>query len=259
MSVAGGRRGRRGGTSQSRGDQLRAKHGGQRPAPRKRNAEKASRAPGPATPAPPLPPLRLGFARGVSPGKWADRWARAVRDQPLELVPLPYGYGTRAVDDQAQDPAQIDVLIERAAPGQRPGDSDRHAMLLYAEDVALVLSADHDLADQDRLAPDDLALVRLLDHTDHPDAWPEAAPWDDPSWKPQRLNAALDLVSTGAGAILLPSQLARHLAGKREHAVVPVDGLEGSTVWATWAVDRDADDVQHLVGIMRGRTSRSSR
>ena len=69
-------------------------------------------------------------------------------------------------------------------------------------------------------------------------------------------------VGTGAGAILLPLPLARHLAGKRTHAVIPVydeKPLMGTQIWATWSVERDAGDVQQLVGIMRGRTARSQR
>lgn len=197
-----------------------------------------------------------------------------MRNQPLELLPLPLGFGTRplpgADDDADPGAARVDVLLERTAPGSRPEGSDepersRHAIRLYEEAVALVVPAGHELADQRGIAPDDLQLVTLLDHADHSPQWPAAEPWTDPSWTPRDPVAALELVATGAGAILLPLPLARHLTRKRAHAVVPIDGagsdapLSGSEVWASWDVERDGNDVQRLVGIMRGRTSRSSR
>lgn len=203
-------------------------------------------------------PLRLGFARGTSPNKWAERWERATRSA-LELVPLEVPFGL----DPAAD---IDVMLERTAPEERPvGTADprtRHAVRLYEEAVVVVVPAGHELAGYESAGLDELALVGLLDHADHPSAWPDPEPWTDPSWKPADPAAALQIVATGAGAILLPLPLARHLSRKREYVVIPVDeaaGLPGTDVWASWDVERDADDVQHLVGIMRGRTARSSR
>ncbi|MBK0420558.1 LysR family transcriptional regulator [Leucobacter sp. CSA2] len=164
-------------------------------------------------------------------------------------------------------------MIERAAPGAFPAgtrgdDRRRHALRLYTEALALVVPADHELAELESLTTAELTGhladgdVTLLDHPDHSAEWPAAEPWADPSWKPRDPAAALQLVAAGTGAILLPLPLARHLVAKREHAVLALHGepeLAQSTIWATWALDRDAADVQQLVGIMRGRTARSSR
>lgn len=225
-------------------------------------AKKRNAAP-PATPAPiDLPPIRLGFVRGVAPSKWAERWARSVRDQALELVPV----GLHDVDAAR---TELDMLLERVAPGQTPPGSDeaqrtRHAMRLYEETIALVVAADHELAKQPDVSLEDLALVKLLDHPDHCSGWPAPEAWNDPTWMPGDANATLELVETGLGGALLSLPLARHLAHKRAHAVIPVahDGvslLPGTEIWASWRVDRDGDDVQRLVGTLRGRTARSSR
>lgn len=208
--------------------------------------------------------LRLGFARGIAPNKWAKRWVLARPEHPLELVPLPvlFGSGVTAghggTDHDGSEPP-IDVMLERARPGQRP-EAD-HAILLYTEAVALVVAADHELAESDAFDTADLGLVHLLDHSDHSPDWPDPAPWADPSYAPENARAALDLVTAGLGAMLLPLPLARHLTRKREHAVLALRGahLAGSTVWASWAAERDDADVQQLVGILRGRTARSSR
>lgn len=209
-------------------------------------------------------PLRVGFARGVAPAKWERRW-RAASARPLELVPLDLAFG-----ETSGPSADVDVVIMRTGHGATPAGSEgsartRHAIRLYTESVALVVAAGHELAKLPAVSPAELALVPLLDHPDHAAGWPAAEPWADPSWRPAGPRAALELVATGAGGILLPLPLARHLTRKREHAVLPVRAeageaeLAGSTVWAVWPVDRDSADVQQLAGILRGRTARSSR
>lgn len=180
-----------------------------------------------------------------------------------------------AGDPTTGTPAPLDVVIERTHPGSRPADTDgpnrtRHAIRLYREAVALVLPIDHELADPTRggateVEVADLDLVTLLDHPDHAPEWPRPQPWADPAWMPRDAAAALALVATGAGGVLLPLPLARHLAARREHAVIPVVAAPGdpqlaaTEIWATWALDRDAPDIQQLAGIMRGRTARSQR
>lgn len=217
-----------------------------------------------AAPAAPieLPPITLGFVRGVAPSKWAERWERSVREQPLELAPVD-------LHEVEAARAEVDVLLERVAPGQIPPGSDesrrtRHAMRLYEETIALVVPADHELSKQTEVSLEDLALVKLLDHPDHFSGWPEAEAWQDPAWMPGDAKATLDLVATGLGGALLAQPLARHLAAKRTHAVIPVahNGdslLPGTEIWASWRVERDGNDVQRLVGTLRGRTARSSR
>ncbi|MBN9612700.1 MAG: hypothetical protein J0H64_04425, partial [Actinobacteria bacterium] len=188
------------------------------------------------------PALRLGFARGVAPSKWARRWAESGA-VPLELIPLPAS--GRRIDG-------LDVVLERVAPGAQPegtgaqpegasaqpegtgaqpegtedggaegnrtgndraeGDgAERHAVRLYSESIALVVAADHELAGEESVDLDALQLVKLLAHPDHAPQWPEPEAWKDPSWAPADAAAALELVATGLGAILLPLPLARHL------------------------------------------------
>ena len=205
--------------------------------------------------------MRLGFVRGAAPNRWAKRWQQ-VTGAPLELVPVSshFGHPDRAA-------TEVDVLIERTRPGQRPAETTprdvpaaRHALHLYTEALALVIDADHELASSTEVTLEELALITLVDHPDHDTSWPAAQPWSDPAWMPAHARAAMDLVATGAGAILLPLPLARHLSSKREHAVVPVrTDRPAADMWATWAVDHDTDDVQQLIGVMRGRTARSSR
>lgn len=221
------------------------------------------------------PPLRMGFARGVAPSKWERRWRAAVPGRNLELVPLNMAFGRTS-----ELAADCDVVIERTAPGAVPegaaehgsvvaastSDSGepitRYAMFLYAESMGLVVPKDHELAKESAVRMTDLLHATLLDHPDHSPEWPAAQPWADPEWMPKNVRAALQLVATNLGCILLPIPLARHLINKKEHVIIPIIAdppLAGPGVWATWRVGRDASDVQQLAGILRGRTSRSSR
>lgn len=207
-------------------------------------------------------PLTLGFVRGVAPEKWARRWTSVRRRRPLNLVPLP------EIGDV--DPASTDMTLVRSWPGQAPSrsrgaDRTRHAVQLYEEAVALVVSVHDEAAQLRSLSVDELALVSLIDHPWHDPSWPSPKPWKDPSWRPTSIAAALDIVTTGLGGILLPGPLARHLTRKRDHRIVHVsegpsgERLPGSLVWATWEVARDSNEMQELIGVLRGRTVRSSR
>lgn len=206
-------------------------------------------------------PLRLGFARGVAPSKWANRWKAIFPETPLELVPLtPAG-----LLPAGEEP--VDVRLERVAPLGEAEDSSgedrtRHGVRLYVESIALVLPVEHELAEATVIEPDDLALVKLLDHPGHAAEWPAPEPWADPSWAPKNVRAALELVGTGLGGILMPLPLARHLAGKRTHVIVPLSPvfeLPGTEIWASWDRTRDDAVVQQFIGVLRGRTGRSSR
>lgn len=219
-------------------------------------------------------PLRLGFVRGTSPAKWAQRWTEARPDRVLEMFPLGFD-GLPARTPEGERPAPPDVTLERVRPGERPAstspDTDakprgerRLAVRLYTEAVALVVPADHELAETSASGVDldTIRLLPLLDHPDHAPQWPAAAPWEDSSWKPKHAAAAAELVATGAGVILLPLPLARHVARGREHAVLPLPAeaeLPSTEIWASWPEHLDGDDIQQLIGIMRGRTARSSR
>lgn len=207
--------------------------------------------------------ITLGFTRGVAPSKWVKRWMVVSPEQPLTIVPFPRPYGRPGNSDG------YDMLLERTAPGATPagatGDAERthHALRLYTEALALVLPKGHDLAGEESISLAEIAErsdVRILDHPNHAPEWPAAETWEDPAWMPADLRGALEIVATGLGGILMPAPLARHIIDKHSHISIRVsDPVPGGEIWASWRVDRDAPDVQHLAGVMRGRTARSSR
>ena len=201
--------------------------------------------------------LQLAFVRGIAPSRWADRWNSVRRRRRLELMPVDAHFDA--------DPGGADVALVRAMPrdvpaGSREEPRTRHAVQMYEEAVALVVESDHDLADERAIDVADLDLVRLLDHPAHDASWPAPEPWADPAWKPASLTGALELAGTGLGGILMPLPLARHIGNKKLHRVIEVTGeITGTRVFATWRVERDDNEIQELIGVLRGRTSRSSR
>ena len=220
--------------------------------------------------------IRLGFARGIAPSKWADRFAAAFPERRLELVPVDTAYGRGGASRDDVDRAHVndtetvefetvDVMLERTLPGRSPEGVDqgsRRAIGLYVETIALVVPAEHELAEVGSIEVSEVSLVTLIDHPWHAPEWPAAEPWVDPVHMPQRLTGALALVSTGLGGVLAPRTLARHLGNKREQTIVTLTGepiLPGTTVWATWDADHDSAHLQDLIGVLRGRTARSSR
>ena len=201
--------------------------------------------------------LQLAFVRGIAPSKWADRWNAVRSRRRLELMPVDAHFDAT--------PAQADVTLVRAMPGAYPAGSrdgvrTRHAVQMYEEAVALVVDADHDLAHEVNLDAAELDLVRLLEHPWHDASWPAAEPWADLEWRPKSLGGALEIVATGLGGILMPLPLARHIQNKKLHRILEVTGdIDGTRVFATWSIDRDDDEIQELIGVLKGRTARSSR
>lgn len=203
-------------------------------------------------------PIKMGFVRGVSPDKWVKRWHEVRSRKPLEIVPIAHGWDPHH-SDEAKD---CDLLLVRVQEGSQPEDAglNRHAVAMYTEKLGLIISKAHELADQASASAEDLELLNLLDYEGYDSGWPEPQLWQDPSYRPKNLNGALDLVKAGLGSTLAPLPLARLAADKREHRVLEVTAeLPSATIFATWLVDRDGNDIQELIGVLRGRRSRSSR
>jgi len=65
-------------------------------------------------------------------------------------------------------------------------------------------------------------------------------------------------VAAGTGIVLVPLSVAR-LHHRKDVVHRPVTDLEPTTVALAWLRERDAEDTQAFVGVVRGRTANSSR
>jgi DNA-binding transcriptional LysR family regulator len=195
----------------------------------------------------PPTPLRVGFVTGATPDKWARAW-REQRREPLELVPLTEAEQERAVRDGVVDMALVRLPVDR---------DGLHTVRLYDEVAVVVAGRDHLVAATD--PAEEVALADLADEQlvlPHRSGWTPSAP--QLHWPPMSEKDAVETVAAGTGVVLLPLSVAR-LHARRDVVSRPVADLEPTTVALAWLVARDDDVTQAFVGIVRGRTARSSR
>ncbi|TDK24632.1 LysR family transcriptional regulator [Arthrobacter crusticola] len=175
--------------------------------------------------------LSVGFVAGVTPGKWVGRWRERHPDVPLELQQ----YGDDAV--AALHSAAADVLFVRL-----PVDRENLFIIpLYEEQAVVVSSKEHEISLYDEVPLAELEAENLLD----------VAECGGPA-------GAVEVAASGAGVVVLPMSLAR-LHARRDAVHRPVPELPGTTIGIAWLEGNDSQDVEEFIGIVRGRTARSSR
>ncbi|RNL59998.1 LysR family transcriptional regulator [Nocardioides marmoriginsengisoli] len=184
-----------------------------------------------------ITPWRVGFVPGVTPGKWERSWTeheRASRRwRRLEVVPV-------ALEDQerAIRAGEVDMCLVRG-PVDRDG---MHYVALYDEVPVVVVAREHPVT-----AYDEVALADLAGELDVLAEFPELD-----------LPMAIETVAAGSGYVIVPMSLAR-LHGRKDVEHRPVTDGEESPIGLAWLVANEDPDTQGFVGIVRGRTPRSSR
>lgn len=180
--------------------------------------------------------LRVGFVPGVMPGKWEKAWAewhRTTRTRHLELRLVEVADQERLLRE-----GELDMCLVR-------GEIDRdgmHQIPLYREVPVAVLAREHPAT-----AYDQLTLADLADELDVAAEFPELD-----------LPMAIETVAAGSGYVVIPLSLAR-LHDRKDVEHRPVTDAAESPVSLAWLVDRDGEDTQTFVGVVRGRSPRSSR
>jgi DNA-binding transcriptional LysR family regulator len=81
---------------------------------------------------------------------------------------------------------------------------------------------------------------------------------DQLDWPSMTVREAVEVVAAGSGVVLLPMSVAR-LHHRKDVTFRPVTDLATTKIGLTWLVDNDDPRVQRFIGIVRGRTERSSR
>lgn len=177
-------------------------------------------------------PFRVAFVPGVTPGKWVRGWEQRFARSPLEVT---------LVDEKDQR----DVLYDGRAdmcfarlPVEREG---LHLIPLYQERPVVVVPKDHVATVYDGLTEADLAGELRLEVSDELTA-----------------EHAIETVATGAGVVVVPMSVAR-LHHRRDVVYLPVTDLPETQVGLAWRVDLDDPRAEQFIGIVRGRTVRSSR
>ena len=118
----------------------------------------------------------------------------------------------------------------------------------------VVASVEHFVAAGDEVSLADLADEQLV--LPHPSGWTPDAPQLD--WPAMTAKEAIEVVASGTGVVILPMSVAR-LHARKDVVARPVSDTNHTTVGLAWPIDADDDRVDAFVGVVRGRTARSSR
>lgn len=215
------------------------------PKPPKKTAKVVFDAPEPESDEPRT--FRLGVIPGATPGKWIDAWKQRMPHVPVELVPI-------EVADQREALDGLDAALVRLPLA----DETLHVITLYDEVPVVVASIDSHLLVADELTIADLAGEIVMIPTDGPLGPIDIPGAVSPSFASLPVEEAIATAATGTGILIVPMSLARmHHRKDVDHRPL-VDGPT-STVALAWHRDHTTPDVETFIGIVRGRTSNSSR
>ena len=197
-------------------------------------------------------PFRVTFVTGVTPDKWVKTWHRRATG-PLEMTPVDEGGQLDALRAGVADMAFVRLPVDRAG---------LHVIPLYHEVPVVVVSKEHPVAAYDEIPVADLADEHLLQDPDDVPEWRDVATEIREGTRypvPQMtLRQAVESVAAQAGIVVVPMSVAR-LHHRKDVVAVPVTGVEQTQVGLAWPVAADDPRLETFIGIVRGRTERSSR
>jgi len=171
----------------------------------------------------------VGFVTGATPDKWARVWRERSKER-LELVPVTEDTQLDGLRDGTHSMALVRLPVDREG---------LHLIPLYEELPVAVMSIDNALTLLEEVTRADLA--------DEPQDWGDLAMAD-----------VVATVAAGTGVVVVPMSVAR-LHHRKDVTYRRVADLPPTTVGLAWRVDDEDERVQRFIGIVRGRSERSSR
>lgn len=171
----------------------------------------------------------VGFVTGATPDKWARAWRERSKER-LELVPVTEAEQLIGVHEGSHSMALVRLPVDREG---------LHLIPLYEEQPVAVMSVDNTLTLLDEVTREDLA-------DEHQD------------WGSLSLEDVVATVAAGTGVAVVPMSVAR-LHHRKDLTYRTVTDVPPTTVGLAWRIDDDDPRVQTFIGIVRGRSERSSR
>jgi len=196
----------------------------------------------------------IAFVAGVTPTKWTRIWAERRPEVPLEVF-------------RTETSEQVSVLLDGRAEVslvRLPIDEAQLSVIgLYNEVPVVVAAKGHEIADADLVALTDLADEHLLQDPDDVPAWRDLATEVRDGIRRalpvmKDMDEVMEQVAAGVGIIIVPHSIAR-LYGRKDVISRPVDGVPETQIALAWVTADTNDDIEEFIGIVRGRSTASSR
>jgi DNA-binding transcriptional LysR family regulator len=196
-------------------------------------------------------PFRLRFVPGVTPDKWLRTWAARMPDSPIDA---------RVIQEDEDPVGALRGGDCSVAFLRLPVDRDGlHVIPLYEEIPVVVAAKEHPVAAFEEIDVADLADEDLLQDPREVPEW-QAVATDRlrPALQPMSVPEAVAVAASGSGVLIVPLSVAR-LHHRKDVVHRPVTGVAGSRIGLAWRTDDDDPRIEAFIGIVRGRTERSSR
>lgn len=172
--------------------------------------------------------LRIGYVPGVTLTKWRRIWEERFRRVPLQVTEVHEAEQRRLLLTGEVDMCFVRLPIDGAG---------LHAIPLYEEQPVVWMHKDFLLAALDEVTVEDLAEFRIVD-----DYSPDS----------------IDLAVYNAAALRVPLSVAR-TQSRKDMVHRPVTDAEPTTIALAWRVGNDNEWIDEFIGVVRGRTTSSSR
>jgi DNA-binding transcriptional LysR family regulator len=187
--------------------------------------------------------LSIAFVPGVTLTKWTRAWDERHPGSRLQVSPT--DDPAAAVLDGSADVGFVRLPIAENETAKL------NIIRLYSEVPVAVLPKEHPLAQEDGIR-----LAALADDTDFAD---NTVPTNNTVLEvTTTVKDAVELVAAGAGVLLVPQSVAR-LYGRKDVVAVPITDAPETTIALIWRAEETSDAIDDFVGIVRGRSARSSR
>lgn len=198
-------------------------------------------------------PFRVEFVPGVTPDKWLRVWAQRLPDSALEALPVEDAEALGHLRDGSSSMALLRLPVDR---------DGLHVIPLYEEVPVVVVAKEHVVAAVDEVDVADLAEDVLMQDPALVPEWSAVA--DDGALERSKAmpamttKQAIAVVATGSGIVVVPLSVAR-LHHRKDVVHRPVTGVAPSRIGLAWRVDDEDPRIEEFIGIVRGRTERSTR
>jgi len=176
--------------------------------------------------------LRIGYVPGVTLKKWTRVWGERAPGSPLATTMVAEDEAVAMVRAGALDMCFVRLPVDR---------DGMHLIPLYAEVPVVVLPKEHVLTLLDEVTVAELADEMVLG------IGPDLS-----------AKQAIETVAAGTGVVTVPMSIAR-LHHRKDVAVRPVTDLPETEIGLTWLKENDDPRIETFIGVVRGRTVRSSR